>query len=628
MKSSKSYIASQSQKTNLFLLLSLLLYGPLSFGQLVGVAVSPKADNTHSNARITALSLPFFDDFSLAKNNQPDPALWLKGGGTYINNTMTANHPTRNVITFDGTNAQGRPYVIANQVAAGATDTLTSQPIDLSRLTPADSLYLSFYWQARGGGELPDATDSIRVQLRDTKDNWVTVWKQTGGTATNDFAQKLLAIRDRSFFHANFQFRFQSFGRQSGAFDTWHVDYVYLNKSRRAKETLVDDTSCRTAFGSYLKRYSAMPLKQYIANTNETADTLSADMIFISNSLFNSINYNVSISNAQSGKVLQTFKTDKPVTIRPFVAQPIKIKPAAIAKNTLDTLKKITLITKLQLVTTDSNRITLTGVDLRRNDTISSQTVLDDYYAYDDGSAEFAAYMSRPLGRTVTRFVLNQPDFVNAVRMNFVPILNDNAGQAFTVLLYDNKQGKPGTLLYQKSFKLKYPDNRNDFIELPFDFYVAVKDTFYVGWQQISAEPLAVGLDRNNKREEHIFVNLGQEWAPYTSFKNDPNLAYFTGSLMLRPVMGAKGQKLVITALPKDEEEWVVFPNPTNGVIEWKPNKAKKIEIWNSNGILIQQRAVSDTENSTNLNAYPDGTYLIRLSNDQRSVIKKILLRK
>jgi Secretion system C-terminal sorting domain len=607
-----------------------LLSFSTAFGQLVAVPVSQKADiNPHNNnARVTALSLPFFDDFSLAKNNQPDPILWVKGGGTYINNTITTNHPTRNVVTFDGTNTQGRPYVIANPAASGPTDTLTSQPIDISKLTPADSLYLSFYWQARGGGELPDNIDSIRVQVRDNKNNWIEIWKQKGGSAIGDFTQKLLVLKDRTYFHANFQFRFQTFGRQSGAFDTWHIDYVYLNKGRRAKENLVDDTSCRSALSSFLKRYSAMPLKQYLANTTETADTISTDMMFISNSLFNSINYNVSISNAQTGKILQTFKTDISVTVRPFVKQPIKIKPIALTKNNIDTLKKITLTTKLQLITTDSNRISLTGVDLRRNDTISSQTILDDYYAYDDGSAEFAVYMNRPFARTVTRFVLNQPDFVNAVRMNFTPILTDNAGQAFTILLYANNQGKPGTLLYQKSFKLQYPANRNDFIELPFDFYVAVKDTFYVGWQQISTEPLTVGLDRNNKREEHIFVNLGQEWAPYTSFKNDPNLAYFTGSLMLRPVMGAKGKELIITSVPKDEEDWILFPNPTNGIVEWRPNKVKKIEIWNSSGALIQQRAVKDTESSINISTYPDGTYLIRLSNEQRSVIKKILLRK
>ena len=113
----------------------------------------------------TALQLPFFDDFTTtsAKSgvDQPDPARWQAGSGVYINNTMGFNQPTRNIATFDGLQANGRPYVRDNPLEQGYTDTLASKPINLAGLSAASGVYLSFYWQIKGLGELPDPGDTL-----------------------------------------------------------------------------------------------------------------------------------------------------------------------------------------------------------------------------------------------------------------------------------------------------------------------------------------------------------------------------------------------------------------------------------------------------------------------------------
>ena len=49
------------------------------------------------------------------------------------------------MVTFDGSDAAGRPYNFVTQSAQGAGDTLTSQPIDLLGRVAADSVYFSFY---------------------------------------------------------------------------------------------------------------------------------------------------------------------------------------------------------------------------------------------------------------------------------------------------------------------------------------------------------------------------------------------------------------------------------------------------------------------------------------------------
>ena len=613
-----------------FIFFGVLMFFGISFSslaQLVGFPVGPDfSKNTPNNARVEAVQLPFFDDFSLSSNGRLDPALWQIGGGTYVSNTNTINHPTRNVVTFDGTDVSGLPYVFNNQNAQGATDTLTSQTIDLKGLVPADSVYLSFYWQSRGLGELPDVDDSLRVQFRDMKGNWQTVWKQKGGVQNANFNYSFIALRDLAYFYADFQFRFQAFGRQSGRFDTWHIDYVYLNTKRKSADRFVRDVAVRLPVSSFLKRYSAMPLKQYLAKpAAETADSVFTDIRNLFN-VFNFTTFTYTLRDEITRKTIQTFRQTNSEAISSLSSQIKSAKPALL--TIADSVKKMALVSEFQLLTTDSTNSSIPGIDLRRNDSISGKTVLDNYYAYDDGTAEYAVYLNRPLGRTAVRYVLNRPDSVSAVRMNIVPILKNLADQPLTIQVWSNLNGKPNALLAQKSVRVQYAANRNAFVEFPLDFGVAVRDTFYVGWLQIGQDGVAVGLDRNNRREDQIFVNLGQEWIPYTNFRNDPNLTFFNGSLLVRPVMGGK-PLAPITAIEEKEKqpEWTVFPNPTDGIVRWETDDIRQIEVLNSVGVSLRQIS-NNTQKQLNLSELPDGFYLLKLSNNKKMVVKKVLLRK
>ena len=612
---------------------SLLLISQLAQAQFIGFPVGPNFSNTlQRNARTTAASLPFFDDFSLSSNGRLNPALWQNGGGTYVNNTLTVNHPTLNVVTFDGTNAAGKPYNFTNQNAYGSTDTLTSQPIDLTGLAPADSVYLSFYWQIRGLGELPDAEDSLQLQFRTAQGVWQTIWKQAGGTPNLNFNYAYLALKSTAYLYDTFQFRFRAFGRQSGMFDTWHIDYVYLNKKRTTADRFVRDIACRVPVSSLLKRYSAMPIKQYMARpAAETADSVYTDIRNLNGNFmndgggFNQITFTYTLANAQTGSTIQTINKDTAVIIRALSSQIKSVKPRPLLLP--DTAKRVLLTSKFRMLTTDNVTPSIVGIDLRRNDTISGVTVLDNYYAYDDGSAEYAVYLNRPLGRAAVRYVLNRPDSVSAIRINLVPILKDLTDQSITVQVWSNKNGRPNALLGQKSARVQYAANRNDFVEFPLDFGVAVSDTFYVGWLQIGQESIAVGLDRNNRREEQIYVNLGQDWQPYTNSRNDPTLAFFNGSLLVRPVMGGKRTALVTAVSPEETPDWQVYPNPTDGLVRWEADDIKQVEVWNSGGVLVRQW-IQSSEKQINLTDFPDGLYLMRLSNEKKSLVKKILLRK
>ena len=614
-------------KKRLLFVFPFALLALASKAQLVGFPI-PASESTPSakNARLQAVSLPFFDDFSLAVGSNPTPELWVPGGGTYVNNTLTIDQPSLNIVTFDGANASGQPYNLTNQNAQGNSDTLTSQPINMAGLAVADSIYFSFYWKLRGLGEFPDADDSLRVQFLNDKGLWQTVWKQAGGMPNNNFNYVQLAVRNAAYLHANFQFRFQAFARQSGQFDSWHIDYVYLDKKRQLNR-YIQDVAVRLPPSSFLKRYSAMPLKQYMVRpAAETADSVSTVINNLHN-IFNSTTFSYTLKDELTGTVFQTTLKDSSAFIDPFSSQYKNITPKALVVDTTVT-KRLSLINRFQILTTDNRNPSIPGIDLRRNDSVSGRTVLDNYFAYDDGTAEFVVYMNRTLGRTAVRYFLNRPDVVSAVRLNTVPILKDLTGQSITIQVWNNKDGRPGTLLHQKAFKIEYAAARNGFIEFPFDYGVAVSDTFYVGWLQVGQDPIAIGLDRNTQREEQIFVNLGQEWAPYTSFQNNPNLAYFQGSLLVRPVIGGKGPAPITSIEPEKATAWEVYPNPSNGLIHWKTDEIRRIEIYHLTGALVRQQTVQPTEKTLDLSDLNSGIYLLRLSNEGKTVVKKILLQR
>lgn len=583
----------------------------------------------------TPLSLPFFDDFSTASGrpglDQPDPTLWQPGSGVYINNTMAIGQPTVNVASFDGLQANGRPYVQNSPLAQGYTDTLASLPINLASLTAADSIYLSFYWQAKGQGELPDPGDSLSrlpgdsltVQFLDRTGTWQTVWAKAGGVVNNNFFQVFVPVRNAAYFHAGFAFRFRSFGRESGPFDTWNVDYIYLNRGRSVNDRFVKDVAVTQALTPLLKRYTAMPLSQYVVNpAGEMADSVRTEI----NNLFNNFNFTTfdfTIRDEVSGRIVQDDPQTSSMLIPSLSSQRKAARPAPVSG--LGSATRALLRYKFDLLTTDDQNPSIPGVNLRRNDTISAVAALDDYYAYDDGTWEYAQQI-RQREQIAIRFILNKPDAIGGVRACIVPFTTNQTGQSFVINVYNNRAGRPGTAIYQQAFTTQYPTSRNGFVEFKFTRSVSVRDTFYVGYQQISSSDttfLRLGFDKSSPFGAQIFYNAGSNW--------DQNLTTASlnvqGAFLLRPVMGGKPDTIV-TAVPEPEPLALLrtYPNPTTGIIRWDEPNLTHLDVMNSTGRVLLSLEPSRGQQTLDLSYLPDGFYLIRLSVDKRSAVQKIII--
>ena len=625
-----------------FLFIFFYLFTTLAFAQLEISPIGPNQQSKYQNARVAAVDtvqIPFFDDFASSKNGILNPRLWKSEGGTYVSNTMTIDHPSLNVVVFDGTDFSGRPYNFSSNIAQGYTDTLSSQPIDLGGLKQTDAVYLSYYFRREGLGEFPDKGDSIFVQFKNKDGGWDKVWGTDSGKLDSlklkpGFIFNTIAV-SVNYLYRGFQFRFRTKGRQSGRFDNWFVDYVYLNKKRSQTDQYLEDAALVLPISPFLKRYSSMPLKQFLVNpAKELADSVGTSLIYLVNSS-KPIITRFTLQNDSTKSIVQrtTFVQKKPngsldssfdTSGNIFFAKKIKPLPFTI-DGSIKKLKSLSFTLKFFAQTTDNINKTV-DVDRQLNDTISSKVILDNYYAYDDGSAEYAVYMNKPQGRVAVKFVLNKQDTLGGVKMNINPILANIDGQSFTIFVWKNDNGKPGTITYQQAFKAQYAPNRDQFIDFPFSKGVIIEDSiFYVGWMQISQTPIAVGLDRNNKRSDKIFVNTGQQWNNYTDFKDDASLIYFDGSLLLRPYTGAKATKDLLLATQKEVlEDWKIYPNPTDGLVRWDTEEVKEVQVFSISGsTVLQSFQVADKQ--INISSLPIGQYLIRLSNSKRSVVHKVL---
>jgi hypothetical protein len=184
------------------------------------------------------------------------------------------------VATLDGLNQFGLPYNKTVTNAYGKADELTSKPIDLSFLGVSDDVFLSFFYQAGGMGDLPNPEDSLVVEFKGADDIWKWAWS-TDGNASTDFVQVYIPIFKTTFdslIFANtaFQFRFRNYASLSGNNDLWNIDYVRLDKNRQPNtlDTVIRDVAMLYDFPNYLENFSMLPWKQMEAGADQFIDTI------------------------------------------------------------------------------------------------------------------------------------------------------------------------------------------------------------------------------------------------------------------------------------------------------------------------------------------------------------------
>ncbi len=626
------------------LLLILILVPVITQAQLVKYEPSrtPTAKKeSMPNARrhaVNPVSLPFWDDFSTVKGHSADSMLWINNDKVFINNGQAINPPSINVASFDGYNASGLPYNMNEHTAVGYGDTLETQPIRMGDVAPADrnNIFLSFFYQAGGNSEPPNASDFLRLQLRSTE-GWVDTLTFYIG---NDFDPSVfhevaLQINKPKYFHNEFQFRFIFFGTLSGAYDSWHLDYVYLNKRTfNDRNTNISDRTITKPVSSVLGDYYAIPYSHFITNPDGLFTKPHIELFNLKDTSFSQvINYtsHFTITNYTGTTPVVAFNNfvDNPAPLpslpsRGRATHQLQNLPSTTYFN--PTADSASIVVQVGFNSGDNNNDYFSRyipISFLSNDTVQHEFTLSKYYAYDDGTAEYAAGLSQQGNQFAYRFVMQTTavDTLNGVFFYF-PYFGGASPATTQLFVMKDKNGLPDSenLLYDQAINITKTTN-SQFTFYKFNEGILVRDTFYIGYREprVTSDPnsrIRIGLDASHDTGHQMFYRANElsAWILNTDL---------SGSLMIRPHFG-KGD--VVTSVNEPREAAIVYPNPNRGEFFVK-GRAEKISVLSGTGQAVgfTIEHAGDLKKVSIRQAAP-GLYFIRYSSGMHTFTEKIIV--
>jgi hypothetical protein len=546
-------------------------------------------------------SIPFWDDFSKGI----DTLKWQIGGVSYTE-TIGNQAPSLGMILFNGVDKNGRPYSfqIRDQ---GESDFLTSKAFDLSTLsaTQKTSLYLSFYWQAGGKAEVPDVNDELVLQVLNPGLTWQTIWSKSGGPESDrsKFTQEILQIRPE-WQHSNFQFRFISQGRKSGPFDSWLLDYVYLNTGRTPTNLTYPDRTLTQQNKVLFGEFAAYPLALLKKNQKGKWARIQNEFVNLENR-FRAMEYSIVMQDS-SGNVNTPINANTPfnpvpnaLERRSFLSR--DFEEISVPATESDIYIKTFLISGDGVLNTISNGDTTRyqQVNFAQNDTVLTKFPIRDFLAYDNGSADYAAGINQKSGQLAVEYQVPEPVFIKGVSINFTnPI---QANQAIDLVIWDELTLKP---IYKKEFAIPVKSPGQQFLYFPLDTNIRVSDQFYIGFTQFTNDFIHVGLDKRNDQAKKIHYNVGGGWVQNEQVK---------GSLMIRPHISLSAPFLE-NKLP--ESSFRIYPNPVQDLLTIE-GEFREINIYDSFGRqILLPRETSPLKEIVNFVNQRPGIYIINLISD------------
>lgn len=560
------------------------------------------------------VNLPFIDDFSTSTQT-PDAQKWVNKL-VDINNTFPISPPSINVATFDGLDRIGVPY----GVGRGYCDTLTSLPIRLDGLTESDSVYLTFFVQPQGFGAENQSDDSLILEARFTAastDSFKLLWR---GAPQSFYVDSFVQVRIRltnQFLHDNFELRFKNRGSRTGNLSHWNLDYIQLDKGRTVNDAMFD-VAIQTNPSPLLKKYTSMPYAHFKVNAaNHLSDTQYFSVKNNDNTATGAVTYGRELFNQNFSRI-DTFGSALPqLDIKG--ARVAGIKKSVVVNDAFNTDSVILwsrYFTKLG-----------TSIDnIRSNDTLWQSTYFGNYYAFDDGSAEWGYGIENATGKVALKYTFAKPDSLYGIAIHFNRANSDVSQLQFNVMVWQNID-LPEQVLLKIPATAIYFNARNGFHYIKFDKPIFIQNTCYVGWEQTQQFILNVGLDMNHK------VNYKRAPNPDMFYSLDGGLWYATalkGALMIRPIVGKWIDPPPVGMKPIADNNLNVsiYPNPTTGVINIENIDNTTYTIVVADMLGKQILVNSNVYNQINLQDVKTGLYLLHLTDNTSGLkaTKKIII--
>ena len=552
-----------------------------------------------STNAIPYVDLPFFDDFSYSqKQTYPSPKLWADDN-VFVNSSYADSVISIGVATLDAADKYGDIYAVDNSVTP--SDTLTSNYIRLGNYM-SKPVFLSFFWQAGGKGEVPDQSDTLFLEFYDSIGAvWDSIWFVTGNSSddsvklnTHIFTQQVIKIEDK-YKTDNFRFRFRNYttlspksvlGREGALsnMDYWHLDYIQIKQTADADNMAnLNDIMFTEPLQSSLVEYTAVPWEHYgITNRFKTTNKSPvsfrvyypnenpSDKISV-NRRHQILGFNNQILEEGTGLDANEDPFSYAVYKEDFINNDIAE----------DNDGKVVFRSFLEANNLPGNQLV--------NDTLYRTEEFDSCYAYDDGVPELGFGVSGE-GAYLAQIAIKFSPYVNDYSIDTLTGLqiyfNKTRGSANTGKDYEfrlavwgyGSSGKPGALIHANDeYNTEQPDfessEGNDFQYYKFDSLLLIRDTvIFVGIIQETSNFLNIGYDVNNDKRHKLYINTSNSWYKVDSTLQRP------GTVMIRPVFG----KYIVPAEEKaagKNKQLVITPNPAQQNITLKLADDKNNEI-------------------------------------------------
>ncbi|PHN05338.1 T9SS type A sorting domain-containing protein [Flavilitoribacter nigricans] len=590
----------------------------------------------------TVLGLPFMDDFSY-DGPATDPMLWLDRE-VYVNKTMAIDPPSIGVATMDGLGANGKPY----GGDPGEADRLTSTYIDLEG--EIGNVVLTYWVQRRGYGDKPEAGDSLRLEFKSQTGNWERIVAYGGVPANqpNTVAEPFRFYATpvpANYRHDSFQFRFVNISDRQGVRDNWHLDYIRM--STEETDSIFADVAFTKPPEPILENYSAMPWNHFRAqdeslladslevslfnHADETLSVIPSSVTLIEqNTAVSPFGAPLTLFNGQEANIPNGMTVDRTYGLQgdPRFANIWATYTAAMfGPNYPDNAD---LRFRMTYRLTNDSQVETPGYEsVQENDMVSSVTVFEDYFAYDDGSAE-QGLVAQEGTEVAIAFEAGVADSIRAVRFMHPRSNIDVSDQEFEILIWIGTLDD--TPEYSMVINPFFADVSFDTIQ-GFTTYTLLDEDgelapvpipagpFYVGWNQVTPctfnQCVPVGYDRNRTEgAAFTYVNVGQGW----NLISEPE----QGSLMIRPIVGAETPVPTKAKDPIAEQDFVnLFPNPSRGKLYLRTLDGRMEDLsyvlYNPVGQLVDRGAV---RSELDFGQYPAGLYTLQIRNNRTGIVQ------
>lgn len=608
----------------------------LSQNHAIGMALTNSNADPQPFVQVDPISLPFFEDFSdygalPLKYPFPKSSKWTDRYA-FINSEFADSMISIGVATLDAFDSKGVPYPYDSTIK-GYSDTLTSRiiNIDENENTP---LYFSFFYQAGGKGDIPEEKDKLYVDFYTPEDGWVNLWDTIGGKEEHSFTQIIFEVPD-SMVADSLRFRFRNntsnkneiADKQSNA-DQWHLDYIRLNRTNQP-DTLknLNDVTVMAPLLPSLLEFNSVPYRHFGMAYNtlkrgynpvtirtyfpERIDPIRIERTHVSFDLVNNKQIRILGDDGGIANEMAPMETSYFQDVFPTGFSDISgIKSAKFEIKCF---------------------YSVSGIDQETiNDTVKRQEIYADYYAYDDGSAEFGFGISGESQGQIyiaERFRIfrrsENPDTLKAIYIFFNRTTEtSHADIEFNICVWKNNGAKPGELLYV-SDSLHKPDVSqqyiNDFTRIELEKPLLVSDTIFIGIKQETTEFINIGYDINYNSLSNLFLKTSlNDWYNPSSFTK--------GSLMIRPSFSEEVPYLGTHEII-NKSAVIVYPNPTSELLNFILPEEMTAGLIHVKVIDITGATVFDSyidNNSIDVSSLKTGLYLAIISSADEAIFSTV----